>query len=90
MHPRDQIFGNPGTTPFPLALNTHFRNPNIAENLQEKCKQVGFFVKVKKKLEDEDVGLSLDFEYACFIAFEARTFTGEVRSEQHELTCFIY
>ena len=60
----------------------HFWNPNIAKlNLQEKCQQVGFFVKVKKKLEEVVIGLSLDFKYACFIAFEARTFTGEVKSE---------
>ena len=81
MHPRDQIFDNPGTIPLPHGFKHALLKSIIAKNLQEKCKQLGFFVKVKKKLEDVVIGLSLDFKYACFIAFEARTFTGEARSE---------
>ena len=70
-----------GQLPFPPASNTHFWNPNIPKNPQEKCKQVGFFVKVKNKLVGVVIGLFLDFKCAFFIAFKARTFIGEVRSE---------
>ena len=49
VHPRCQIFDNPGTPPLPPALNTHFWNPNIAKIHKKNASRLASLSRSRKK-----------------------------------------
>ena len=49
VHPRGQIFDNPGTPPLPPALNTHFSNPNIAKIHKKNASRLASLSRSRKK-----------------------------------------
>ena len=60
---------------------TSARRLNIAKIHKKNASRLASLSRSRKKLVGVVIGLFRDFKCACFIAFKARTFNGEVRSE---------